>query len=532
MSFAPTITKTVIAAPQLVHRNKHLLLFLILISATLVRLYRIDQPYNDLAGWRQTSVAMMAENFYRNNPNILFPEVSWNGPGESYNGREFQTVSYISSLLYRVVGQHDWVGRLVALLFGVWGVFALYNLVQRIWGRTHALAAAAVLAILPGAIFIDRCFLPDPAMVSLVTTGVWMLVAYLQTGKNKYLLLTAVFAGWGFLSKITGMILLLPMLYATLSVLHARKALNWAAFSKLILTGLAVVAVVAAYYLWARYLSLNYPPYHFAGAHNWIWDDGLQSWLDQQFFLPTATYIFKAWTVGMPFICLFIAGIVTSVWRIKKKSNQGNSVGFYAPYLFHFWLVGCLVFYFIGGKEIIWNFWNFHIWHPMIAAFCGSAIVTLWDIFKKYKPFGALVGIALLAWIAVSNRRVLPQTFTDQYYITDYRMGMRLNELRQPNDLVVVLAREIGSPIAIFYSRGRGWVFPPAGKESWDELPKTDAAAISMLEGLRQQGAGWFSMYRKQYETIQASLPQFAQHLTSRFAVAAEEPDYIIFKLR
>jgi 4-amino-4-deoxy-L-arabinose transferase-like glycosyltransferase len=513
-------------------RNKRLLLLLILISATLVRFYRIDQPYNDLAGWRQTSVAMMAENFYRHNPNILFPEVSWNGPGESYNGREFQTVSYISSLLYHVVGQHDWVGRLVALLFGVWGVFALHQLVLRIWGLAHALAAAAVLAILPGALFIDRCFLPDPAMVSLVTTGVWMLVTYLQTNNNRYLLLTAVFACWGFLSKITGMVLLLPMLYATLSILQARKSLNVATLARIAWAGLAVVAIVAAYYIWARHLSLAYPPYHFAGEGNWIWNEGISSWIAQRFFLPTATYIFKAWTVGMPFICLAIAGIFVSVWRIYNKKKQGEPMGFHAPFLFHFWLLGVLIFYFIGGKEIVLNFWNFHIWHPMIAAFCGSTIVALWGIFKKYNLLGLVTGIVLLAWIAVSNRRVLPNTFTDQYYITDYRMGVRLNQLRQPNDLVVVLAREIGSPIAIFYSRGRGWVFPPAGKEIWDVLPPTDEAAVAILERLRQQGAAWFSIYRKQYDTIRAAYPMFAQHLTRNFSVAAEAPDYIIFKLR
>src|SRR6476661_3371680 len=120
--------ETVIRLPR---TNKRIILYLILVVALLPRLYKINLPYVDIAGWRQTSVAMMADNYYHRNPNILFPEVSWNGPGESYNGREFQTVSYTASLLYRVFGQHDWVGRLVNVFFGVWGVFALYQLVRR-----------------------------------------------------------------------------------------------------------------------------------------------------------------------------------------------------------------------------------------------------------------------------------------------------------------------------------------------------------------------------------------------------------------
>src|SRR6476619_2744593 len=164
--------------PALPAYNKRLLLGFILLVALVLRLYHIDQPYVDLAGWRESSISMMADNYYHRNANILFPEVSWNGPGESYNGREFQTVTYTANLLYHVFGQHDWVGRLVNIFFGVWAVFALYQLVRRVWDERHALVSAAVLALLPSAIYLDQCFLPDPAMVSLVTTSFWFLVAY------------------------------------------------------------------------------------------------------------------------------------------------------------------------------------------------------------------------------------------------------------------------------------------------------------------------------------------------------------------
>src|SRR5688572_23657512 len=118
------------------------------------RLYRIDQPYIDTLSWRQASTAMMAENFFKTDPNIFLPQVNWSGPGPSYNGREFQTVSYISAGLYHVFGQRDWIGRIVAVLFGVWGVFALYKLVNRVWDEMHALASAFVMAVMPLSIFV------------------------------------------------------------------------------------------------------------------------------------------------------------------------------------------------------------------------------------------------------------------------------------------------------------------------------------------------------------------------------------------
>src|SRR5688572_25910287 len=163
-------------------RRSYLLLAGILMLAAGLRLWRVDQPLVDAFSWRQASTAMMADNFYRTNPNILYPEVSWTGPGPNYQGREFQTLSYLASLGYRVFGQHESIGRALAAIFGTWGVFALFMLVRRVWDEPRALAAALMLAIIPGAIFIDRSFLPDPAMLSLTTTAAWLFVVTLQTG--------------------------------------------------------------------------------------------------------------------------------------------------------------------------------------------------------------------------------------------------------------------------------------------------------------------------------------------------------------
>jgi predicted membrane-bound mannosyltransferase len=169
---------------------------------------------------------MMADNYYNSNWNILCTELNWDGPGPGYQGREFQTLSYFAALLYVLVGQHDWVGRAVAVMFGLWGIFALYQPVRRVWDEQRALASAAVMALLPGSIFIERSFLPDPAMVALVTTSIWMFVVYLQTDRWHYLVLATVIGTWGFLTKITGLIVGIPMLYAMLAILSRRRMLH------------------------------------------------------------------------------------------------------------------------------------------------------------------------------------------------------------------------------------------------------------------------------------------------------------------
>ena len=94
------------------------LLLVILFGAAWLRLLHIDQPFVDLASWRETDDAIIADNFFRGHYNIFLPEVSWNGPGPNYVGYEFQLTTYLAALLYRVFGQADWVGRGVSVAFG------------------------------------------------------------------------------------------------------------------------------------------------------------------------------------------------------------------------------------------------------------------------------------------------------------------------------------------------------------------------------------------------------------------------------
>ncbi len=237
-------------------------LIVILFIAVIFRLYLIDQPFVDLASWRQADNATIADNFYRGNLNIFFPQVSWNGPEPNYIGYEFQTVTYLAGFLYHLFGQHDWVGRIVPMVFGVWGIFALYQLVRCVWDENRALVSAAVMAVLPGCIYIERSFISDPVMVSLITTSFWLLVVYLQTSILRFLILAILVGTWGFLTKVSGLMVGIPMLYAVVAILRQRNRLNLKQLKPIIIASILVLVPVCAYYIWVRHIYYTYPPHH------------------------------------------------------------------------------------------------------------------------------------------------------------------------------------------------------------------------------------------------------------------------------
>lgn len=518
-------------------------ILVILAVATLLRLYLLRQPYIDAFSWRQSSTAMIAENYSRNGWNIFYPEVSWSGPGPSYQGREFQTVSFIAALLYEIVGKQDFVGRAVAVMFGALGIFALYQLVRRVWDERRATATAAVMAVLPGSVFIERSFLPDAAMVALVTTSFWLLVEYLKTERRAYLLLAGVIGAWGFCTKLSGLIVGLPMAYAIIAMTGKKRLLARSRLAAIGLFALLALAPVIAYYLWARHLAASYPPYHFAGSGNWLWDDGARVWWDQGYFLTRLGHNFNGWIWTLPVIILVLIALflrpekkqlaseLTRGESSSSDSPSSDSPG--APWLFHWWILASIFFYIIGAKELVNNPWNFHIINPAAAALAATAILWIANRVKRVTHPLASPAIIILLFAAIVFWGQKGLSFMYYPYAGESReMGLALRQVTEPGALVVTMANDPGDPVAIYYSRRRGWVFPPArpGK-AWGVLPEDDNESITLFEELRAGGAGWLGIVEKHMNEMAERHPRLALHIQRTCELKQANSAYTVYRI-
>jgi 4-amino-4-deoxy-L-arabinose transferase-like glycosyltransferase len=535
-----------------IYRNTTYLLISILVVAAIVRLIHINQPFIDSFSWRQSSTAMMAENFYRRNGNIFYPEVSWDGPGPSYNGREFQTVSYITALLYTLLGQHDWVGRSVVVLFSLWGIFAFYQLVSRIWDRDRALMSAAIIAIFPGNICLDRSFLPDPAMVALVITSFWMLIAYLQTDRWHYLLLATLFAIWGFLTKLPGLMIGIPMLYTIFVVLRHRGLLRP---KKLIVIGVAAISIllpVAAYYLWARHIALTYPPYHFAGSGNWIWDPASSEWWQKKYFFPQLYNHIYNWLWTYPIMLLVAIGLfLPPHYKLpsQQSQEQSSNVAVPVPWMFHCWILAFAIYYFIGAQQLVLNPSNLNIVNPAAAALAGNGLIALASFAKRVGGSSSALALITAILLIISGIGYTQLNLWCYYpWAKDgYELGIALQQITQPSDLVVTIANSGGGdPVAIYYSRRRGWVFPPSiyrgfppssPQESkrkntiyW-KYPITDDTLIAILEDLITQGADWMGIVKYDNNQIAKDNPKLVAYIQKTLELYQETPKWVIYRI-
>src|SRR6516165_4536459 len=436
---------------QWIQRVNRSLLLLILVSAACLRLYYIDQPFVDGASWREADDATIADNFYQGHLNIFLPEISWNGPGPNYVGYEFQLTTYMVALFYHLFGQVDWVGRGIAVAFGVWSVFAFYNLVRRAFNEVQALVSCAVLAVMPGAIVVDRSFLPDPVMVSLLLTSFWMLLVYLQKGQPRNLGLAVIIGALGLLTKISGLIIGLPVAYMIFSSMPEDGNIRRRYLVRLIAASILMLTPVIGYYVWALHVSHSYPPYHVGASGNWVWDEGFGSWLKSHYFLRKLLHAESQW--GVPLLASALGGLLFPSARHTSRNLR---------WLFHWWVLAGIIFYGFGARELTDNPWNFHIIDPALAGLAGQGLlVASAALARLHVPLSgrAAVILIIVSLHSLQMRQHLRLSYT-AYARQSHEMGATLAQISQPTDLVVTVSNAIGDPVAIYYSHRRGWVFP------------------------------------------------------------------------
>jgi 4-amino-4-deoxy-L-arabinose transferase-like glycosyltransferase len=165
----------------------------------LLRLKGIHNPIFDHPGWRQGDTAAIARNFAQLQYDILFPQTEYDGPPPNYVELELQIVPFLAATLYKLFGVHEIFGRLVSLAFGVATIpviaafgrwlftsrDAVHGADRERPGTVAGIAAAAAFAVMPGAWYYSRTFMPDTAMVFFTTCALYACARWLVDGEAR-----------------------------------------------------------------------------------------------------------------------------------------------------------------------------------------------------------------------------------------------------------------------------------------------------------------------------------------------------------
>src|SRR5258707_5472866 len=126
-------------------------------------------------------------------------------------------------------------------LAGVLSVLLLYYLVRRHFVVVAGLLAALALAITPISVVTNRDITIDSTLALFLLVGAWAVLRAAETGKLRWLLLSAVIVGIGFNIKMLEAYLVVPA-FGLLYLLAAPKSI-WKRIGHLALAGLVLLAI-------------------------------------------------------------------------------------------------------------------------------------------------------------------------------------------------------------------------------------------------------------------------------------------------
>lgn len=142
--------------------------------------------------------------------NLLRKGIYKYDPG-NYHGPTLYYLTVPSTVLF---GLNTFAVRFIPALAGIATVWLALCLRSRL-GRTGALAAAALLAVSPGAVYNSRYFIHESLFVFFTTALVVAVLRFYDTGRPSYLMLAAASAALLFATKETAFISVIVLLLAT-----------------------------------------------------------------------------------------------------------------------------------------------------------------------------------------------------------------------------------------------------------------------------------------------------------------------------
>ncbi len=153
---------------------------------------------------------------------------------------------WVQALSLRLFGFHLWAIVLPQVIEGTLTVLVLYRVVRRVAGSGAGLVAAAVLAVSPVTVLLNRANISDSLLILLLVLAADAATRALITGRVQSLAMAGLWVGLAFQTKMLQAWLVLPALYLAYLV-AAPAASLMRRFGHVALSGLVVIVVSLSY---------------------------------------------------------------------------------------------------------------------------------------------------------------------------------------------------------------------------------------------------------------------------------------------
>ena len=218
------------------------------------------------SGWGNDFYAAAAQAGSMSWKALLFGSLD---PGNVITVDKPPAAMWVMGLSLRIFGVNSWALLVPEALMGVASVALLHATVRRWFGPVAGLLAGAALALTPVAVLMFRFDNPDALLVLLLTAGAYTTVRAVEKASWRWLALTGVLLGFGFLTKMMQAFLVLPGF--ALVYLVAAPAGVLRRVRDLLVAGAALVVSAGWFVLLVSLWPASSRPYIAGSANNSLW---------------------------------------------------------------------------------------------------------------------------------------------------------------------------------------------------------------------------------------------------------------------
>ncbi len=357
--------------------------------------------------WRECDIAQIARNYYREDARILYPRIDWRGTGPGYVEMEFPATPWLMSMLYRVFGFHEVLGRLLVYAFSLATLAAFFRLAAYLLPGFGGLAASAFFALSPGVIRVSNTLQPEAFMLLWYVLAVYAFARWLDGGSWRHYALAIAATALAVLGKSSAAHI--GLLFAAL-LLHRR--------------GLASLRDVR---VWAFAILSLAPPLLWYAHANALWTTygnslGLSNeahWIGRDFFTTPdfadgllTSEVFYVWTPAGLLVAL--VGIVSGGLKEPKR-------------LALYWLAATLALYVLAARTMsaAWALYYHIVSVPPAALLFGIGVAQLQSIPWRLRGRTAALAVGGTAALVFAALLVTGRSL-DLY---DFYAGYRLKAL-------------------------------------------------------------------------------------------------------
>jgi len=173
---------------------------------------------------------------------------------------------WVMALSGRIFGFSSWSMLAPQALMAIASVALLWATVRRVAGPVAGLLAGTVLALTPVAVLMFRFNNPDALLVLLMVAAAWATTHAVEKASTRWLLLAGVFIGFGFLTKMLQVFLVVPGL--AVAYLWAAPTTLWRRIRQLLAAGVAIVVSTGWWLLAVALWPVDSRPYIGGSTNN------------------------------------------------------------------------------------------------------------------------------------------------------------------------------------------------------------------------------------------------------------------------